>query len=117
MQFEVAVEEKRRNVLSHPVMKTLIAQKWKFMQWMFYGYLALYFLFLLSWTLLIAFPSVQQKHEYEFPKDIWRIVVEVREHFWCTHCNLVLSGANRVAKPAVLANVDSTIQTWHLLLL
>lgn len=77
MQFEVAVEEKRRNVLSHPVMKTLIAQKWKFMQWVFYSYLALYFLFLLSWTLLIAYPSVQRKHEYEFPVDIWRIAVEV----------------------------------------
>lgn len=77
MQFEVAVEEKRRNVLSHPVMQTLIAQKWKFVQWVFYSYLAGYLIFLVSWTLLIAFPSVQKKHEYVFPRDIWRIVMEV----------------------------------------
>ena len=77
-QFEVAVEEKRRNILSHPVMQSLIAQKWKHIRWAFYTYMALYILFLVSWTLLITFPSVQEKHQYTFPRDIWRILVEVR---------------------------------------
>lgn len=83
LQFEVAVEEKRRNVLSHPVMQTLIAQKWKFIQWVFYAYLAAYMVFLLSWTILISFPSVQNKHEYVFPRDIWRLIIAVRKdgHF------------------------------------
>lgn len=78
MQFEVAVEEKHLNILSHSVMRTLIAQKWRFIRWFFYSNLALYLVFLFCWTLLITFPSVQEKHEYIFPRDTWRIVVEVK---------------------------------------
>jgi hypothetical protein len=82
MQFEVAVEEKQRGILSHPVMQTLIAQKWRFTQWPFYLYLVGYMIFLLSWTMLIAYPSVQEKHNYIFPRDVWRILVGVSHRCW-----------------------------------
>lgn len=79
MQFEIAVEEKRHNILAHPVMQTLIAEKWRFVRWRFYVHLAIYFIFLLSWSLLIAYPSVQEKHAYVFPRDLWRIIVAVSD--------------------------------------
>lgn len=78
MQFEVAVEEKRHGILAHPVMQSLIAEKWRYTRWCFYGHLLLYFIFLLSWSLLSAYPSVQEKHLYQFPTDIWRILLEVK---------------------------------------
>ena len=71
------MEEKRRNILAHPVMQSLISEKWRFMRWYFYIHLAFYLIFLLSWTILIAHPSVQEKHAYAFPKDAWRLIVQV----------------------------------------
>lgn len=58
-------------------MRTLIAEKWKIIRWQFYINLVVYFIFLIAWSLLIAFPSVQEKHMYTFPVDVWRIIVEV----------------------------------------
>lgn len=77
LQFEIAVEEKRHTILAHPVMQTLIAEKWRYTKWCFYGHLVLYFFFLLCWSVLIAYPSVQEKHVYTFPTDCWRIILEV----------------------------------------
>ena len=79
----MAVEEGRYEILSHTVMKELIDQKWKqCVRWYYYMFLALYFLFLFSWSVLIAYPSVQLKHIYTFPDDIWRIGLEVIILFW-----------------------------------
>ncbi len=65
------------DILAHPVMKALINEKWTFMKWLIYLDLFQYFTFLLCWSILIAYPFVQDKHEYIFPRDIWRIIVEV----------------------------------------
>lgn len=77
----MAVEESGYEILTHTVMEELIKQKWKYcVRWYYYTYLGLYFLFLISWSVLISFPSVQLKHCYVFPTDTWRIVVEVQIH-------------------------------------
>lgn len=74
----MAVEEGRYDFLTHQVMEKLIEQKWKHcVRWYYYFYLGAYVLFLLSWSILISYPSVQLKHLYVFPTDIWRIIVEV----------------------------------------
>lgn len=59
-------------------MKELMTKKWQsFVRVHFYFDLLLYVIFLLTWTLLYAYPSVQEKYQYIFPRDVWRIVVEV----------------------------------------
>ena len=83
MQFEMAVEKGQHSILSHPVMEELIRQKWsRCVRWSFYTLFSLYILFVLSWSLLIAYPSQQEKHRYVFPRDIWRIILIVR----CSVC-------------------------------
>lgn len=87
----MAVEEGRYDILTHSVMKELIKHKWRHVRWHYYAYLGLYFLFLVSWSILIAFPSVQLKHVYTFPTDSWRIVLEVcfhlyYHHYFCLYC-------------------------------
>lgn len=78
-QFEMAVEKGQYNILSHPVMQELIRQKWiRCVRWSFYTLFLLYILFVLSWSMLIAYPSAQEKHKYVFPRDIWRILLIVR---------------------------------------
>lgn len=84
----MAVEEGRYEILTHTVMEELVKQKWKHVRWYYYTYLGLYFLFLISWSILIAFPSVQLKHIYAFPTDIWRIVLEV---CFCFSCIIVFT--------------------------
>ena len=77
-QFEITVEEEEYSILTHPVMKELLQQKWKsFVRVHFYLDLILYVIFLLTWTLLYAYPSVQEKYQYIFPRDVWRIIIEV----------------------------------------
>lgn len=77
-QFEITVEEEEYCILTHPVMKELMTKKWQsFVRVHFYFDLLLYVIFLLTWTLLYAYPSVQEKYQYIFPRDVWRIVVEV----------------------------------------
>ena len=77
-QFEITVEEEEYSILTHPVMKELMQQKWRsFVRVHFYLDLILYVIFLLTWTLLYAYPSVQEKYQYIFPRDVWRIIVEV----------------------------------------
>ena len=77
-QFEITVEEEEYCILTHPVMKELMTKKWQsFVRVHFYFDLLLYVIFLLTWTLLYAYPSVQEKHQYIFPRDVWRIIVEV----------------------------------------
>lgn len=86
LQFEMAVEKGQYSILFHPVMQELIRHKWaKCVRWSFYSLFAVYLLFVLSWSLLIAYPSVQEKHIYIFPRDIWRIVLMVRKSM-TTHC-------------------------------
>ena len=78
LQFEMAVEKGQYSILSHPVMEELIRQKWtKCVRWSFYTLFSLYILFVISWSLLIAYPSIQEKHKYVFPRDIWRIILIV----------------------------------------
>lgn len=75
----MAVEKGQHSILSHPVMEELIRQKWaRCVRWSFYTLFSLYILFVLSWSLLIAYPSMQEKHHYDFPRDIWRIILIVR---------------------------------------
>lgn len=77
-QFEMAVERGQYSILTHPVMEELIRHKWKYcVRWSFYALFGVYVLFVLSWSLLIAYPSVQEKHIYIFPRDLWRIVLAV----------------------------------------
>ena len=72
------MEEEEYCILTHPVMKELMTKKWQsFVRVHFYFDLLLYVIFLLTWTLLYAYPSVQEKHQYIFPRDVWRIIVEV----------------------------------------
>lgn len=76
----MAVEMRQHRVLSHPVMQELIRQKWKkCVRWSFYALFAMYIAFVLSWSLLIAYPSVQEKHIYVFPRDLWRVILAVSE--------------------------------------
>lgn len=81
LQFEMAVEKGQYSILSHPVMAELIRQKWaRCVRWSFYTLFSLYIIFVLSWSLLIAYPSQQEKHRYVFPRDIWRIILIVRHN-------------------------------------
>ena len=78
MQLDVAVEEERFEILDHPVMKELIVQKWKsFARGYFLIYFFQYLAFLVTWSILLAHPAVQEKHSYKFPKDIWRVLLGV----------------------------------------
>ena len=78
VQLEVAVEEERFDILNHPVMKELIVQKWKlFAKGYFLFYFFQYLAFLIAWSILFAYPAVQEKHYYNFPRDIWRVLLGV----------------------------------------
>ena len=76
-QFDTTVLEKRRKILAHPVMQALIDVKWRFIRVYFYLYLAIYILFLLIWSALMSHPTLQEQHIYKFPRDIWRVVLQV----------------------------------------
>ena len=79
----MAVEKGQYSILSHPVMQELIRQKWsRCVRWSFYALFSLYILFVLSWSLLIAYPAIQEKHRYVFPRDIWRIILIVRSNVY-----------------------------------
>ena len=95
-QFIVAVKKPARSVLIHPVMKKLIDEKWKWKHYRMYYtnkiwyllllilfrrsfwiYLILFIYFVVVWAVIIAYPSVQEKHVYNFPDDILRILFSV----------------------------------------
>ena len=63
--------------MAHPVMLVLTDIKWKFISPYFYAHLSLDVLFVLIWSVLITYPTVQEQHIYKLPEDIWRFVLQV----------------------------------------
>ena len=64
-------------MVAHPVMQALLEIKWKFIRPFFFGHLAIFILFTVLWSIDFAYPSVQEKHVYNFPRDSWRVIMEV----------------------------------------
>ena len=77
LQYFIAVAEERRGVLSHPVMQAHTTIKWKFIYPLFFCHFISYIVFLLLWSVLIMFPTVQEQHIYKLPQDLWRIICSV----------------------------------------
>jgi hypothetical protein len=76
--FEAAVQTKSLEILSHPIMNKLLEIKWQILsRWMFLFEFGLYILFIIVWTALFVFPPVQSKHIYNFPMDVWRVILGV----------------------------------------
>ena len=71
------MDERKMHVVAHPVMQALLEIKWDFIRPFFLVHLAGYILLMILWSIDFSYPSVQEKHVYNFPRDWWRVIVEV----------------------------------------
>ena len=71
------MDERKKQVVDNPLMQALLEIKWKFIWPIFIVHVVLCILFTVLWSTDFAYPSVQEKHVHNFPRDSWRFIVEV----------------------------------------
>lgn len=78
IKLELIVETRNLKLIIHPVIVRLVKAKWRKLAWLWaYADLVFTLLNIVVWNILGVMIPYQDRHIYNFPKDIWRIVLFV----------------------------------------